>query len=57
MKPYHEHVAEVIREEFAQQGLTIRDLPSLVQEALNNITWRIADDMQYLTLPHRTKGT
>lgn len=47
MEPYHERVSEVIKEEFAQQGLSVIDLPERVQEALKNIRRRIANDLEY----------
>ena len=49
MNPYRERVAEVIKEEFTQQGITISDLPDRIQEALKDIELRIANDLEFMT--------
>ena len=43
---YCQRVADVISDEFAQQGLRVSDLPDRVQEALKNIERRIASDLE-----------
>jgi len=47
VEPYRKRVAEVIEEEFAQQNISIRDLPDRVQEALKNVERRIAADLEF----------
>ena len=47
MGPYRERVADVIKDEFAQQGLQVRDLPERVQEALKNVEIRLANDIEF----------
>ena len=48
MEPYRERMADVIKDEFAQQGLYVHNLPERVQEALRNIARRIASDLEDL---------
>lgn len=47
MEPYRERVADVIRDEFNNQGLSIKDLSKQIQEALNNIEIRLANDLLF----------
>lgn len=47
MEPYRERMADIIREEFNNQGLSINELPRKVQEALNNIEIRLANDLEF----------
>ena len=47
MEPYRARVADVISDEFLQQGLRVRELPDRVQEALRNIERRIANDLEF----------
>lgn len=47
MEPYRERVADVIKDEFSNQGLSIIDLPERVKEALKNIERRIANDLKF----------
>ena len=48
MEPYRERVADVIKDEFAQQDIQVRDLPDRVQQALKNIERRIASDLEFV---------
>ena len=46
-EPYREWVGEVIDEEFSRLGISLRELPERVQEALQNAQRRFAASLEF----------